>query len=203
MSLAPHTLSSIRPEDFYRLSVEQYHSLIESGSLSPEDRIELIGGLLIQKMPKNPLHEAVIAIVTDILKSLLPSGWSCRAQGSVTLSDSEPEPDVAIFRGRHQDYLRHHPGPADVAVVIEVADSSLRYDRTNKLAMYARASIATYLVLDLASRTLAVHTQPDVASGTYRALVTLTAAETLTIALPGANPIRIPVASMLPEAEPC
>jgi len=117
--------------------------------------------------------------VLDLLMSNLPTGWSCRAQGSITLENSEPEPDVAVFRGTHRDYTTRHPGPADLALILEVADSSLHRDRTDKLAIYAHVNIPTYIILNLTTQTLS-------------------ASDTLTLLLPDTAPISLPASALLP-----
>lgn len=201
MSLAVPPYSTRPPlntDELYRLSVDQYHSLISNSALTEDDPVELVDGLLVLKFPKNPLHEAIIAIVLDLLMSNLPTGWSRRAQGSITLENSEPEPDVAVFRGTHRDYTTRHLGPADLALVLEVADSSLHRDRTDELAIYGRANIPTYIILNLTTQTLELHTQPDPQSSRYRTLQTLSASDTLTLHLPDTAPISLPASALLP-----
>lgn len=131
-------------EPLFRLTVEQYHELIRSGKLAEDDPVELLEGLLVFRMPKNTPHTTATALARREVERLLPSGWHYRSQEPITLADGEPEPDGAVVRGRIEDYALSHPGPSDVALVIEVADSSLDRDRGLKLRSYARAGIGAY-----------------------------------------------------------
>src|SRR5437762_1298817 len=107
------------PEPVFRLSVEQYHTMIETGVLTDDDPVELLEGVLVFKMPKKPPHRYVVQTAQDVIRAILPAGWGYQAQEPITLQDGEPEPDGAVIRGSQHDYLSRHPGPADVALVIE------------------------------------------------------------------------------------
>src|SRR5262249_46180523 len=112
-----------------RFSVKEYHRMIDSGILTDEDHVELLEGWIVPKMPRNPPHDTVISVIhNQELGPLLPAGWFCRVQAAVTTDDSEPEPDLAVVRGRERDYLRKHPTPRDMGLVVEVADTTLRRD---------------------------------------------------------------------------
>ncbi len=115
---------TVPPEPFWRLSVEQYRQIIRAGILTKDDPIELLEGWLIQKMPKNPRHRAATKLTRDALEAIVPRGWYVDSQEPITLSDSEPEPDVIIVRGDTRDYLDRHPGVADLGLVVEIADST-------------------------------------------------------------------------------
>jgi Uma2 family endonuclease len=146
---------------FRRFSVAEYHKLIDIGLLTEDDNLELIEGYLVQKMPHNPPHDGTIDLVRETLKQLLPGGWMLRIQQAITLSDSEPEPDFAVVRGDRRTFLARHPGPADVGLVIEVADSTLAGDRADKGRIYARAAIACYWIVNLIGRQVEVYTSPS------------------------------------------
>ena len=130
-----------RDPALYRFSVAQYQRMIEFGILTPEDRVELLENWLVLKTPSNPLHDSTLQPMLRPLLRVLPSGRDLRIQAGVTLTDSQPEPDFAIVRGSAADYENRHPGPADVGLVIEVADSSLLRDQRDKTRIYARAGI--------------------------------------------------------------
>src|SRR5438132_6163993 len=132
------------PEPVFRLSVEQYHAMIEAGVLTDDDPVELLEGVLVFRMPKNPPHRISIAKLERAIRPLLPSNASIQWQDPITLSDGEPEPDIAVIRGQAEDYPDCHPGPDDVYLVVEVADTTLARDRGIKLRSYARAGIAIY-----------------------------------------------------------
>ena len=122
----------------YRLSVEQYEKMVELGVLKSGERVELIDGLLLEKMPQHPPHATSVEATTEALRAILSEGWVVRDQKPIRLATSEPEPDVAVARGSHRS-TRTHPRPADIALLVEVADSSLDVDRSETNAMYARA----------------------------------------------------------------
>ena len=90
----------------------------------------------------------------------MPAGWDIRIQSAITLDDSEPEPDVAVVLGDDSTFRRRHPIPADIGLVIEVSESSLAQDRTEKYAIYARANIANYWIVNLVDAQVEVFSQP-------------------------------------------
>jgi Uma2 family endonuclease len=147
-------------EPIFRLTVDQYHELIRSGKLTEDDPVELLEGILVFKMPKNTPHSTSTGLVRRETDAILPSGWHCRSQDPITLTDSEPEPDDVIVRGKMEDYAKRHPGPSDIAVVIEVADSSLERDRGMKFRTYARAGLPVYWIVNLIERQVEVYTEP-------------------------------------------
>jgi Uma2 family endonuclease len=149
------------PADLWRLGVDQYHAMVEAGILTTDDPVELLDGYLVAKMPKNPSHTAATYLVRKALERLVPSGWLVHAQEPVTLASSEPEPDVLVVRGEPRHYLDRHPGPRDVALVVEVADASLRKDRGLKKRLYAEAGIALYWVVNLVDRRLETYAEPS------------------------------------------
>jgi len=152
--------ATVPPEDLWRFSVRQYHAMIRAGILTEDDPVELLEGMLVTKMAKNPPHRLATRLTRRALEALLPEGWFVDVQEPITTEDSEPEPDLAVVRGTERDYAERHPGPEDLALVVEVADSSLQRDRTLKRRLYAAAGIPVYWVLNLAERQLEVYTGP-------------------------------------------
>jgi Uma2 family endonuclease len=150
----------------YRFSVAEYHKLIEIGVLTEDDDLELLDGYLVNKMPRNPPHDAAIQKIQRRLFRALPPDWDLRIQSAVTLSHSEPEPDLAVVRGDETHYLTNHPVPADIGLVIEVADSSLDSDRIDKGRIYAEDGIAYYWIVNLVNRQIEVYTLPSGATST-------------------------------------
>jgi hypothetical protein len=128
----------------WRVSVERYHEMIETGLITKDDRLELIEGFLVEKMSIKPLHAFVTETVRETLAAVIPDGFFVSAQQPITTDDSEPEPDVLIIHGQRQDFLDHHPGPESVALLVEVADTTLYQDQTWKKRIYARASVSVY-----------------------------------------------------------
>lgn len=123
--LAPGVDAAIPPDLVCRLSVEQFHRMVREGIVAEDDPLELLDGWLVPKMRKNPEHGVVTELLRRALEQILPSGWHIKSQEPVTLSTSEPEPDVMVLHGQLLDYLHGHPKPGDVALVVEVADTSL------------------------------------------------------------------------------
>ncbi len=148
-------------EPIFRLSVEQYHEMIKAGILTDDDPVELLEGWLIAKIPKNPPHVLTTDLIRESLARLLPPGWHVNTQDPVTTGDSEPEPDVTVIRGAPRDYLERHPGPDDLALVVEVAHTTLRRDRGLKKRLYARAGIPVYWIINLPDRQIEVYTMPS------------------------------------------
>jgi Uma2 family endonuclease len=132
--------------------------MIQAGILTDDDPIELLEGWLVAKMPKNPRHRLVTQLLREALARLLPAGWYVDAQEPITTEDSEPEPDIAVVRGERRDYADRHPGPQDLALLIEVADTTLQRDRTLKKRLYARAGILVYWIVNLPENHIEVYT---------------------------------------------
>lgn len=153
---------------FYRLTVDQYHRMIAADTFTEDDRVELLGGYLVNKMPQGTPHSNTLDRLAEDLRGLIPPGWRLRVQLPVTLTDSEPEPDVALVRGDRQTYAARHPGSADFGIVFEVAASSLVEDRRVKGAYYAAAGIPVYWVVNVADRQVEVYTDPDPTAAAYR-----------------------------------
>lgn len=145
-----------------RFTIADYHRLREVGLLREGDRIELIRGELLHMSPKGTAHSVCNGLLQAQLLTLLGNQVAIRSQEPITIpqTQSEPEPDLVIARGALRDYLDHHPYPADVLLAIEVADSSLDYDRTVKLELYAEAGIAYYWIADVNSRQMECYSQP-------------------------------------------
>ncbi len=148
------------PEFVWKFSVGQYHQMIHAEILGEDDPIELLEGILVTKMPKNPPHSLVTHLIQEALARLISLGWCVNAQEPITLADSEPEPDVAVVQGSPRQYADRHPSAEETALVIEVADSSLARDRGLKKRIYARAGIPVYWIVNLVERKIEVYSQP-------------------------------------------
>ena len=136
----------------------EYDRLVDLGVFEG-DPIELIGGQLIVAEPKGTYHTSALSTAEYALRAVLPSGWIVRTQAPVSLDDeSEPEPDLAVVPGRPADYRHAHP--ACPVLAIEVAESSLAFDRQHKGGLYARAQILDYWIVNLVDRVLEVHRNP-------------------------------------------
>ena len=154
------TEATVPTEPVWRITVEQYHEMIRTGILTEDDPVELLEGWLVPKMPKNPRHGVVTRLTQKALDRILPPGWDVKVQDPITTDTSEPEPDVAVARGDTRDYVDRHPGPKEVALAIEVAESSLNRDRGSKKRIYARARIPVFWIINLIDRQVEVYTAP-------------------------------------------
>jgi Uma2 family endonuclease len=140
-----------------RLTVDQYEAMVESGVFTKRDRLTLINGFLVAKVPKSARHTFTAKNLGRKLKGLVPSGWDIRIEDAVRLPDSEPEPDVSMARGAIEDYADHHPTPADLALVVEVAASNVSEDR-QMADVYGPAGIPVYWIVNLIARQVEVYT---------------------------------------------
>ncbi|HJZ90040.1 MAG TPA: Uma2 family endonuclease [Gemmataceae bacterium] len=144
-----------------RFTAARYEELTRQGFFGPADKIELIDGYLVEKMPQNDPHMVLVDLFSEIFFRILPKEWTARCQLGVRLtSDTIPEPDVTIVPGPKRRYLRGKPTKKEIALVIEVADSSLRYDRTTKLRIYARDRLPVYWIVNIPGRVVEVYTEP-------------------------------------------
>ena len=150
-----------QPDIFWRMSVETYHQLIETGAFHPEEKVELIHGLLIKKMPKKPAHAKATQKLMILLGMLigLDQGWFLSIQDPITLTDSEPEPDIAVVRGS-PDEIKGHPTGKDIDLIIEISDSSLDYDSTVKKRLYGLNNIPEYWIVNLTKQQIERYTDP-------------------------------------------
>lgn len=182
--------SKLRP-----ITVEEYYQMAEGGILKPDEKLELINGQIIQKMtPQGSFHAAAISRANRILFGRFFPNALVRLQLPLTLGDaSEPEPDIALVKVEPTDYDEHHPTAADTYLIIEVANSTLQSDLTDKNMLYAKAGIADYWVLDVKNRQLHVLRQPT--DEGYQQITVLD--ETQAIAALAFPDVTIHVAEML------
>ncbi len=183
----------------YRFSVEQYQRMAEQGILKSDDKVELLEGIVVQKMPRNPPQDGTIQVLTKRLGRRVPIGWDLRIQLTVVLSDSQPEPDASIARGDESTYLSRHPKANDIGLIIEVADSSLLRDQRDKARIYARSGIVLYWIINLVDRRVEVHSLPSGPTGSpgYGSIQNYAPGEIIPLPLDGLS-IEIPVNDLLP-----
>jgi Uma2 family endonuclease len=183
----------------YRFSVEQYHQMIRAGVLREGERAELLEGWIVPKMTQNPPHPVAIQLLEQGLASRLPAGWIRRTQAPITTRDSEPEPDVSVVRGPARRYLDHHPRPDEIALVVEVADSSLAEDRAVKGRLYARARLPVYWIVNLVDSQIEVYTDPRGGrSPAYRRRQDYAPGDAVPLLIGGEDCGAIPVRDLLP-----
>ena len=177
----------------------EYDRLGELGVFDGEP-LELIGGQLVVAEPKSTYHAVSVGMVADVLRRTLPPGWIVRAQDPIALDDdSEPEPDIVVVPGTHTDDLADHPRRP--ALVVEVAHSSLAFDRGREGSLYARGGVPDYWIVNLVDRELEIYRDP-VSDATaaygwrYRSVVHVTpAGDAALLVVPA---VRLAVADLLP-----
>jgi len=195
------TAASFSPEPLWPISVPQYHQMIASGILTDDDKVELLEGILVAKMPKHPPHCNSVETILEMLYGLHLSGYFIKSQNPITTADSEPEPDVCIVRGARKDFSERHPGPSDSTVVIEVADSSVARDRGLKKRVYARAEVPVYWIVNLEQRQVEVYSQPFEVAGKpdYGTVKVFASGQAVPLVLDGREIAQLPVVQLLGE----
>lgn len=144
-----------------RFTIAEYHRLAELGFFGEDDRVELIKGEIIQMAAKGKPHSVCSTRLYRELFKLIQEQGTLRSQDPIIISNnSEPEPDLVIVRNRSDDYLTNHPTPSDILLLIEIADSSLKYDQEEKLPLYAEAGISDYWIFNLVENHLEVYSEP-------------------------------------------
>lgn len=187
--------------DIWRISVDRYERMVEAGVITPDDRVELLEGMLVPKMSKSPAHVTATLLIEDALRAALPAGWSVRTEQPIRLDDSEPEPDATVVKGKARDYAARHPTPAAIPLLIEVADSSLRRDREDKRRIYARNGIAVYWVVNVADRLIDVYTGPSgptALTPDYATTATYRPGDAVPVVLAGAQVATVNADDLLP-----
>ena len=177
------------PRERRRFTVDDYYKMAEVGILRPDDRVELLDGEIVQMSPIGSAHAAGVTRVTNAFYARVGDRAVIRVQNPIHLGDhSEPEPDMALLRPRAELYARAHPRPADVLLVVEVADTSAAFDRRVKLPLYACAAIPeTWLLVvgAVPSRWIALEVHRDPTPDGYRQIRRLRRGQRLSpLALP-------------------
>lgn len=187
------------PFPLWRMTRLRYDRLVDAGVFGPEDRVELLDGLLVARELQGRRHAAVVVLVRAALEKAFGRAYHVREEKPIALDDqSEPEPDVVVVPGTPRDYLAAHPSRP--VLLVEVADTSLAIDRLRKGSLYARAGVADYWVVNLIEEVLEVYREPVLAPAEsdwkYNSVRRLRRNATVTpLAAPRA---RIRVAALLP-----
>ena len=149
--------TQIRP-----LTNVEYYQMIESGIIREGERVELISGQIFTMAAKGTRHTVSTTRLLKKLLSLIEERAIVRCQDPITLpKNSEPEPDIVIARLRADDYVDSHPSAADIILIIEVADSTIKFDREIKAAIYAAAGVSEYWIFNLLDDRLEIYRQPE------------------------------------------
>jgi Uma2 family endonuclease len=189
-----------RISGFRRFTVDEYHKLIDIGMLTEDDDLELLDGHLVKKMSRKPPHDMCIDLFREAVSPLIGVGRMLRCQQAVTLTASEPEPDFAVVRGTARTFGTAHPTPAEIALLVEVSDTTLDTDREDKGPLYAAATIPVYWIVNIPDRQIEVYTDPDTAADppAYRTRTDYTPGQDVPLVLDGQTVASIPVADLLP-----
>ena len=150
-----------------RFTLDEYHQLINIGFFDEDERVELLEGVLVYMSPIHPLHSNTVDLLAEIFGEIVTRGATrVRTQGPISIleTESEPEPDLIVFRVPGVDFALRHPSQDEVLLVMEVADSSLAHDRTHKATVYAQAGIRDYWIWNLVDRSLEVYRDPHTSS---------------------------------------
>lgn len=145
---------------YHRFTVDEYEQMVATGILTEQDRVELIRGEILAKMTIGDPHIACVLRLNWLLSQLAAGRALVSIQNPIRLSDSMPEPDVALLRPRADFYRSGKPRPPDIFLVIEVADTSLDFDRETKRSLCAEAGIVEYWIANLVDQCVEVHRQP-------------------------------------------
>lgn len=143
-------------------TVSEYYRMAEAGIIQPGERVELIEGRILKMSPKGTGHSASTTCANYSFREHLGNRAIVRIQEPVRIDDlSEPEPDVVLARPLENKYSDHHPTPDEILLILEIADTSLRYDREVKSLLFAQAGIVQYCILNLNSKELEDYRNPD------------------------------------------
>jgi Uma2 family endonuclease len=148
------------PGPLHRFTVGQFQKMIAVGIFPPGEKVELLGGLVRKKTTQNPPHAVALDLAQGLIRPRLPPDWFLREQKPIIAPHSLPEPDLAAVRGPATRYAKQHPRPADIGLLIEVADSSLDYDRVENGRVYAQAKVPVYWIINLLELKIEVYTSP-------------------------------------------
>ena len=181
----------------HRLTADDFEQMCSAGILTADDRVELIDGELIEMPPMGPAHTGIVNRLAEILFLRLGDAAKLRVQSSVRLSNHpQPEPDLAVAKPDSRHYLLRHPRPADILLAIEVADSSLCYDREQKVPRYAAAGVAEVWLVDVGEKQVTIYTAPS-SSGYRHSRTVAWAEEIVSTAVEG---LRLTFEEFLPLA---
>jgi Uma2 family endonuclease len=182
------------------MTVEQYEAVVESGAFKARDRFHLINGYLVAKMTQNPPHVVADELCGAELLRIIPPSWHLLSAKPIRLpgSDSEPEPDRCVVRGKIRDYEGRHPGPEDIAMVVEIADSSLPEDRKMAALVYGPSGVPVYWIVNVVDRQVEVFTEPGPQG--YRSRVDFPEGQAVPVIIDTQELGRIAVDDILPSA---
>jgi Uma2 family endonuclease len=186
------------PANVYRMDIDEFERV---ASFLKAERVELIDGFIVERDKMDPPHVFATDALRRQLDRLIPVGWFVREDKPIRVHATyEPLPDLAIVQGTFASYLKRHPNPADVAIVIEVSDSTVEKDQTEKLVNYAKGGIACYWIVNLVDRRVEVYTGPR--RGAYKKPRIFKPGQSVPVVIDGSELGRIAVADILSPEPP-
>jgi Uma2 family endonuclease len=190
------------PPRIHRMTIDEYERMVASGGIASRSRFHLINGYLVDKTTHNPPHAISFQLWGGELGRVTPSGWHVRPALPIRLAaqDSEPEPDHCVARGAIADYAERHPGPADIALVVEIADSSPAEDRDYAANIYGPAGIPACWIVDVSGRRVEVYTGPGPRG--YASIETFAEGQPVPVVIGGREVGRIALEALLPPRRP-
>ncbi len=197
-AITPQQLSPALPPlaspAVYRMTVDEFERIADS---LDNDHVELLDGYIVGRDDMGPPHAVATQKLRRWLDRMVPSGWVVREEKAVRIPGyDEPVPDVSVVRGDLSDYVDHHPGPEDIALLAEVSQSSLDRDQGRKQLIYARAGIPEYWVVNLVDRRIEVYTGPT--STGYASRSDFVSGQQVVVVIDGAIVGRVDVDAVLP-----
>lgn len=184
--------------DPFEWTLERYHAMIEAGILTEYDNVELIKGQLVRRMPIGDDHSSTVETLMEFFVSRFAFQYRLRSENPVPVfPNSEPEPDFVVAKKPIKRSRLKHPTPEETLLIVEVAHSTLQYDRKVKGPIYAEAGIPEYWIINLKARKIEVHLQPDTEETLYESVRSYSAGETFTSPFAG----DVTVDDLLPIAE--
>jgi Uma2 family endonuclease len=189
------------PHDFVpaRFTVDEYFEMVSRNAFVGLGKVELLEGGLVRKMTKSPPHRVALGKTERILRRLVPSGWHVANQEPVRLQASAPEPDRAVICGEVEHYADRHPAANEVAIIIEIADESLRTDR-RKARTYASEDIIEYWLVNISGRCVEVHRAPTFGTGptAYQDRMVYSEGDSIPLSVAGTPCGTVSVSDLLP-----
>lgn len=145
----------------HRFTVKVYDEMIKHGILTTNDKVELLNGEILEKMPKGEIHASINDWIGEFLRERLGKKVIVRYQNPIILDDfSEPEPDLVLAKPPRETYFKGHPKSEDIFLIVEISDSTLSFDRNAKADAYARAGIIQYLIVNVQNSTVEDYREP-------------------------------------------
>jgi Uma2 family endonuclease len=181
----------------YRFNVAQFCQMLRDETIGPQERVELIDGLVVNKVSKNPPHILVGKLLFSALQGMVPAGWHVTKDDDVVVSDhDQPQPDLAVVRDSPRDYLARYATAAEIALAALISESTLASDRMIKMPRYAAGNIPVYWIVNLIDEQVEVYTNP--VGATYADRTVFAHGQDIPVVIDGRLVGRIAVSEILP-----